>query len=37
MSETTVYDRLADHMNSMPIGAPKAPELIEILKKEHFL
>ncbi|RJP18710.1 MAG: (4Fe-4S)-binding protein [Candidatus Abyssobacteria bacterium SURF_5] len=32
MSKHEVYDQLAEHLNSMPIGAPKTPELIEILK-----
>ncbi len=32
MSESTVYDELVEHLNSMPIGAPKTTELIEILK-----
>ncbi len=32
MSQPEIYDQLADHLNSMPIGAPKAPELLEILK-----
>jgi ferredoxin len=32
MSASTVYDDLVEHLNSMPIGAPKTPELIEILE-----
>lgn len=32
MGEHGVYDKLADHLNNMPVGAPKAPELFEILK-----
>jgi NAD-dependent dihydropyrimidine dehydrogenase PreA subunit len=32
MSGSTVYDDLVEHLNSMPVGAPKTPELIEILK-----
>jgi NAD-dependent dihydropyrimidine dehydrogenase PreA subunit len=32
MSQQCVYDQLAEYLNSMPIGAPKTPELIEILK-----
>jgi NAD-dependent dihydropyrimidine dehydrogenase PreA subunit len=32
MSDSHVFDALVDHLNSMPIGAPKTPELIEILK-----
>jgi Fe-S-cluster-containing hydrogenase component 2 len=32
MSEHGVYDKLADYLNNMPVGAPKTPELFEILK-----
>ncbi len=32
MSEQGIYEQLADHLNSMPIGAPKTSELWEILK-----
>jgi Fe-S-cluster-containing hydrogenase component 2 len=32
MGEGGIYDRLADYLNSMPIGAPKTPELMDILK-----
>jgi Fe-S-cluster-containing hydrogenase component 2 len=32
MSEQSVYEQLAEYLNSMPIGAPKTPELLEILK-----
>jgi len=32
MAQTDVYETLAEHLHSMPIGAPKTPELIEILK-----
>jgi NAD-dependent dihydropyrimidine dehydrogenase PreA subunit len=32
MTASTAYDDLVEHLNSMPIGAPKTPELIEILK-----
>ena len=32
MSGSNVYDELVEHLNSMPVGAPKTPELIEILK-----
>ncbi len=32
MSSSTVYDELVEHLNSMPVGAPKTAELIEILK-----
>ncbi|MEW6439914.1 MAG: 4Fe-4S binding protein [bacterium] len=32
MADGTVYDRLAEHLHSMPVGAPKTPELIDILK-----
>jgi electron transport complex protein RnfB len=32
MSGSNLYDALVEHLNSMPIGAPKTPELIEILK-----
>lgn len=32
MGQTNVYETLAEHLHSMPIGAPKTPELIEILK-----
>lgn len=32
MSEHGVYEQLADYLNSMPVGAPKTPELFEILK-----
>jgi electron transport complex protein RnfB len=32
MSGHDVYDQLAEYLNSMPIGAPKTPELLEILK-----
>lgn len=29
MRGSNVYDELVEHLNSMPIGAPKTPELIE--------
>ncbi|UCD57256.1 MAG: 4Fe-4S binding protein [Candidatus Hydrogenedentota bacterium] len=32
MGDQGIYDRLADYLNTMPVGAPKTPELIEILK-----
>ena len=32
MGEHGIYEKLADYLNSMPVGAPKAPELFEILK-----
>ena len=32
MTQSAVYDELVEHLNSMPIGAPKTPELIEILE-----
>lgn len=32
MSEHGIYDKLADYLNTMPIGAPRTPELFEILK-----
>jgi electron transport complex protein RnfB len=32
MGEHGIYDRLADYLNTMPVGAPKTPELFEILK-----
>jgi len=32
MSGSTVYDELVEHLNSMPIRAPKTPDLIEIMK-----
>ena len=32
MGGSNVYDELVEHLNSMPVGAPKTPELIEILK-----
>jgi Na+-translocating ferredoxin:NAD+ oxidoreductase subunit B len=32
MALSSIYDQLADHLNSMPVGAPKTPELIEILQ-----
>jgi Fe-S-cluster-containing hydrogenase component 2 len=32
MGEHAIYEKLADYLNSMPIGAPKTPELFEILK-----
>jgi formate hydrogenlyase subunit 6/NADH:ubiquinone oxidoreductase subunit I len=32
MAEQSIYDQLAEHLNTMPVGAPKTPELIEILK-----
>jgi len=32
MAGQNVYEQLADYLNSMPIGAPKTPELMEILK-----
>jgi len=32
MGEHGIYDKLADYLNTMPVGAPKAPELFEILK-----
>ena len=32
MGEHGIYEKLADYLNSMPIGAPKTPELFEILK-----
>ncbi len=32
MSGQGVYEQLAEYLNSMPIGAPKAKELFEILK-----
>lgn len=32
MSGSNVYGELVEHLNSMPVGAPKTPELIEILK-----
>jgi hypothetical protein len=27
MTVSAVYDELVEHLNSMPIGAPKTPEL----------
>lgn len=32
MSDQGIYDGLAEHLDSMPIGAPKTPDLMEILK-----
>jgi H+/Na+-translocating ferredoxin:NAD+ oxidoreductase subunit B len=32
MSDSRTYDQLAEHLNSMPIGAPKTPELLGILE-----
>ncbi len=32
MSGSGIYDDLVKHLNSMPVGAPRTPELIEILK-----
>jgi electron transport complex protein RnfB len=32
MGEHGVYDKLADYLNTMPVGAPKTPELFEILE-----
>lgn len=32
MSETEPFDALVEYLNCMPIGAPRTPELIEILK-----
>ena len=32
MTESRVYDELIEHLNSMPVGAPKTSELFEILK-----
>jgi NAD-dependent dihydropyrimidine dehydrogenase PreA subunit len=32
MGEHGIYEKLADYLDSMPIGAPKTPELFEILK-----
>jgi NAD-dependent dihydropyrimidine dehydrogenase PreA subunit len=32
MSEHGIYDKLADYLGTMPVGAPKTPELFEILK-----
>lgn len=32
MSEHGIYDKLADYLGNMPVGAPKTPELFEILK-----
>lgn len=32
MSDPGIYDKLAVHLHSMPIGAPKTPELMGILK-----
>jgi len=32
MGEHGIYEQLADYLHSMPVGAPKTPELFEILK-----
>jgi NAD-dependent dihydropyrimidine dehydrogenase PreA subunit len=32
MGDQSVYEKLADYLNTMPIGAPKSPELFGILK-----